>query len=61
MGFNIGDVVCLNSGGPEMTVKTIEGDTVFCVWFDEDRKMQGSNFKAQTLTKSDIDPVAFLD
>ena len=37
--FKVGDVVCLRSGGPDMTVERIEaaaGDvSVVCVWFVE--------------------------
>lgn len=31
--FNIGDVVQLKSGGPEMTVNSVFGGQVFCKWF----------------------------
>jgi len=39
--FNLGDVVCLKSGGPDMTIESIQiGDagqtaTAACVWFDD--------------------------
>jgi uncharacterized protein YodC (DUF2158 family) len=37
--FKAGDVVCLKSGGPDMTVERVEataGDvSVICVWFVE--------------------------
>lgn len=31
--FNVGDVVMLNSGGPKMTISSIESDRVWCIWF----------------------------
>jgi uncharacterized protein YodC (DUF2158 family) len=34
--FNVGDVVSLPSGGPNLTVYKLEGAAaVSCVWFDE--------------------------
>jgi uncharacterized protein YodC (DUF2158 family) len=37
--FKSGDVVCLRSGGPDMTVERIEATTsdvtIICVWFVE--------------------------
>ena len=37
--FKVGDVVCLKSGGPDMTVERIETTaadaSVICVWFVE--------------------------
>jgi uncharacterized protein YodC (DUF2158 family) len=35
MKFKIGDVVMLNSGGPQMTVSAVTGDKVTAVWPDE--------------------------
>lgn len=29
-----GDVVVLNSGGPQMAIENITGDFVKCLWFD---------------------------
>jgi len=31
--FKVGDVVTLNSGGPKMTISSIDGDLVCCTWF----------------------------
>ncbi len=34
--FKVGDIVQLKSGGPRMTVESIESaGAAFCVWFDE--------------------------
>ena len=30
-----GDLVRLRSGGPTMTIKTVDGDWVICTWWDE--------------------------
>ena len=32
--YEIGDVVCLNCGGPAMTVVEVEAGMLECVWFD---------------------------
>ncbi len=37
MDFQIGDVVMLKSGGPEMTVSFTKGDEVWCMWFVTER------------------------
>jgi uncharacterized protein YodC (DUF2158 family) len=31
--FQVGDTVTLKSGSDRMTVRSIEGDEVFCEWF----------------------------
>ena len=33
--FKKGDVVILKSGGPKMTVKSIQENKIICVWWDE--------------------------
>jgi uncharacterized protein YodC (DUF2158 family) len=39
--FRVGDVVQLNSGGPEMTISFIlPTGKVFCVWFDGSEKRE---------------------
>jgi uncharacterized protein YodC (DUF2158 family) len=50
--FQIGDVVELKSGSPNMTVEDAgEGDTVSCVWFDKSEAKRGY-FPASTLKKA---------
>jgi uncharacterized protein YodC (DUF2158 family) len=49
MPFKPGDTVRLNSGGPEMTVKGVEGNWVLCDWFEGTKKSE-DKFDAATLT-----------
>ena len=35
MSFAVGTKVRLNSDGPTMTVKALDGESVTCVWFDK--------------------------
>ena len=43
--FRPGDVVQLNSGGPKMTVVSVQSDgTLRCVWFQEDGKQDSGVF-----------------
>lgn len=54
MNFQVGEVVKLKSGGPEMTVKTIgrEGE-IFCMWFTLDYSVpKVFGFPAQSLEKA---------
>lgn len=55
MQFAVGDRVELKSGGPEMTVQSIEGAAkCYCVWFNKDGasyKLEGTMFIQQTLKK----------
>jgi len=41
MRFNVGDVVCLKSGGPAMTVTEVSGSQVRCIWFDGPNRSSG--------------------
>ena len=58
--FTAGDVVCLKSGGPDMTVERIEataGDvSVVCVWFVE-QSLYRANFPVSALSMA-LWPVA---
>jgi uncharacterized protein YodC (DUF2158 family) len=48
--FNVGDVVELKSGGPKMTVATVNDPPgkVWCQWFDGKKKDSGT-FAMETL------------
>lgn len=55
MGFQPGDTVQLKSGGPVMTVESIEPDgveDVLCLWFDGMQKKQ-DRFASASLAKAD--------
>ena len=57
--FNVGDVVCLRSGGPRMTVESVGdfSDTggpekgVMCTWFDNHQHMKRQHYDARMLEK----------
>ena len=50
-----GDVVVLNSGSDDMTIKRIDGDDVICVWYDYDNsKTVTHSFRKEMLTKQNI-------
>ena len=53
--FKAGERVRLKSGGPGMTVKAVEGQNVFTVWF-EGTKHKESRFLAATLEYDDDAP-----
>lgn len=44
-----GDVVCLKSGGPDMTVNKIEGTSALCDWFDGGGNAQHRTFPVSSL------------
>jgi uncharacterized protein YodC (DUF2158 family) len=49
--LKIGDVVTLNSGGPEMTVNALPlGGPVTCLWFSGD-DLKSGNMALDALTK----------
>jgi len=48
MEWKLGNVVQLKSGGPAMTVESVSGDAVGCVWFDRNRLFRDT-FKASLL------------
>jgi uncharacterized protein YodC (DUF2158 family) len=54
--FKPGDAVRLKSGGPLMTVKSLQGNDVICVWFEGEMKKE-SEFLAATLERDDGGPV----
>lgn len=52
MTFKVGDVVCLKSGGPRMTVTGFvvgEPNWVWCHWFGTSNVKQHDSFNADTL------------
>jgi uncharacterized protein YodC (DUF2158 family) len=49
--FNLGDVVKLKSGGPEMTIDELSGTQAHCTWFEK-TKRTGSWFELVALTKA---------
>jgi uncharacterized protein YodC (DUF2158 family) len=47
--FRRGQLVCVRSGGPKMTVSTIGKPLVFCVWFDDAGVKHDEGFEPETL------------
>lgn len=54
--FQVGDVVQLKSGGPNMTFERFDKHTgsVFCKWFDKDEIHQSNYFNQECLIKKYI-------
>lgn len=54
--FKVGDIVCLKSGGPDMTVVeclSINGiDKIKCRWFDKELHMYTETFHPKELDHS---------
>ncbi len=44
MKYDIGDTVRLQSGGPLLTVQSINIDTYLCRWFDSDQHLNSAEF-----------------
>ncbi|MBM4042792.1 MAG: DUF2158 domain-containing protein [Planctomycetes bacterium] len=49
-----GDVVQLRSGGPLMTVASIDEHGVTCMWFDRNKR-EGAIFPPEALQKEDVE------
>lgn len=49
MPFITGATVCLVSGGPLMTVREVNGDTIVCDWFDKQGRLKKADFLASQL------------
>jgi uncharacterized protein YodC (DUF2158 family) len=49
--FNVGDVVRLKSGGPNMTVDGTAGSRYVCVWFDSSNVYYRQNFDQGAIEK----------
>jgi uncharacterized protein YodC (DUF2158 family) len=54
--FKKGDVVRLKSGGPWMTIVSVEGNTAECQWFDEKQVVKNDEFEFELLMKRDDTP-----
>lgn len=54
-----GDEVQLKSGGPVMTIDSIDesASRASCVWFDSKQNMQNAKFALHTLVKYDNSPL----
>ena len=52
MELKVGDTVRLKSGGPLMTIESIEDKKAFCNWFSNDELKNGT-FNIETLEKED--------
>lgn len=54
--FYVGDVVMLNSGGPRMSVVSIDTTykKVWCSWFNHEGKLGSANFPFASLTKKKV-------
>jgi uncharacterized protein YodC (DUF2158 family) len=49
--FNIGDVVRLKSGGPNMTIDGAGGSRLTCMWFDSSMNLHIQHFDQGALEK----------
>lgn len=47
--FKPGDVVSLRSGGPRMTIATVDAQGAFCEWFSDDQQPQSKSFALTSL------------
>jgi uncharacterized protein YodC (DUF2158 family) len=57
MAFTTGATVRLASGGPLMTIREVNGDTISCDWFDKQGRLRKANFLTEQL-KEDHDQSA---
>jgi len=48
--LNPGDLVRLRSGGPLMTIHSINGDNIDCQWFTPSGELQSATFPIYMLT-----------
>jgi uncharacterized protein YodC (DUF2158 family) len=55
--FNVGDVVKLKSGGPNMTVDNASSSRITCMWFEPDStKLHIQHFDQGAIEKVTKDP-----
>jgi uncharacterized protein YodC (DUF2158 family) len=55
--FKAGDTVRFKSGGPLMVVDSVNGEEIYCEWFDDKNNPQGRTFKPHVLVKDDGGPI----
>jgi uncharacterized protein YodC (DUF2158 family) len=55
MSLKSGEIVHLKSGGPDMTVQSLDGDHVWCQWFGG-RKLERGRFPIVSLNKGPSKP-----
>lgn len=49
--FNVGDIVRLKSGGPNMTIDNASSERIICVWFDEAKTYHMRNLHQGAIEK----------
>jgi uncharacterized protein YodC (DUF2158 family) len=52
--YNVGDVVCLKSGGVNMVIADFNGNFATCQWHDANGSYNTATFRVQTLTAGDL-------
>ena len=58
--FNVGDIVTLKSGSPDMTVVSPAGSgQLFCTWFDKSKKLQTAAFDPAALQAASKEDLPF--
>lgn len=55
MALKAGDIVVLKSGGQALTVASIDGDTVECVWIGEEGELFREELPSIVLESAEID------
>ena len=56
--MNVGDIVRLKSGGPVMTVDSVDQGTAYCVWMKDETPMSRSFSIAALEAAKPTDPYA---
>ena len=54
--FEVGSVVQLKSGGPQMTVMTSEKGVALCCWFADYYKVDSEEFDTRTIRSVETGP-----
>ena len=55
MALKAGDVVVLKSGGQALTVASVDGETVECVWIGEEGELFREELPSVVLESAEID------